>query len=219
MSARKNFCEVLKDEKGYAFVLAFLLLSAVLLAAIEGATGNAQAVETADVNLSEAVSVAAKAAAIQVTPASQAAGEPRVGAAAAHSAFRDALARNIGLDTTTLAALPGLPYTRIAYWLVIYNGYDDYAYEGAPGARLYYYNGSSAVESGFPYSGFPARFALTSSGIASGAGGDRTARLDSPGAVALVELEARKVFGQGTVVYRRWAAARVVCLEGTCRVD
>jgi len=60
VSARKNFCEVLKDEKGYAFVLAFLLLSAVLLAAIEGATGNAQAVETADVNLSEAVSVAAE---------------------------------------------------------------------------------------------------------------------------------------------------------------
>ncbi|MCL6639515.1 MAG: hypothetical protein K6T80_07545 [Firmicutes bacterium] len=207
---KRSTRKALKDEKGYAYVIAFLLMSAVLLAAMEGAASNAQVVQTADVNLSDAVSVAVKAAATQVSPASQASGTPRLRAAYAHAAFRDTLAGNIGLDTNTLASLPGLPYTRGAYWLLVYNGYDDFSCDGAPGAKLFYFDGVAATESGFPYAGFPARFALSGGGIASGAGGDRTARLDSPGVVALVELESRKVIGRGTVTYRRWAAARVV---------
>lgn len=210
---------LLKEERGFAVLVAFLILAPLLLAAIEGLSGMGTAVFTADVDVQEAAAFAAKAAAMQVTSRSQADGKPRIDTSRAHAAFRDALARNMGLDPVTLAPLPGSAYSSVRYWLVVYNGYDDYASEGVYGARYFQFDGTTAIESGFPYAGFPAKFAVTSTGILSGPGGVRTVTLESPGVVVLVDAAAKRVFGQGTVAVQRWAAARIVCKEGTCGVE
>lgn len=197
-------------------VIVFLLVMSLLLAVIEGVSATSTSVFSADVDLQEAVAFAVKSAALSVVPVSQADGKPRIDTAKAHMAFRDTLARNIGLDPTTMVPLANSLYsTPPRYWLVVYNGYDDYT----DGAKIFYFDGVTAVESGFPYSGFPAKFAVSPSMITSGAGGVRTVTLESPGAVALVAADARKIIGQGTLESWRWAAARIICKEGTCRVN
>lgn len=209
----------LKEERGIAVLIVALLLIPLILAVLEAESSSDTSVYAADVDLQEAAAFAAKSAAGSVLGAAQANGVIRVDAAAAHASFRDTLARNMGLDPATLAPLSGSPYASAPrYWLVVYNGYDDYAPQ-APGGTLFYFDGSTAVQSAFPYSGFPAKFAVSPTGIASGAGGTFTATLESPGAVALVEADARKVVGRGTLSVQRWAAARVVCKAGTCRVQ
>lgn len=210
---------LLRDERGFAAAVALLIVVPLLLAVLAAAVGAVHSVSVSDVDLQEAVACAAKAAAMSVEPASQAAGTPRVATALAHSAFRSELARNMGLDPATLAPLPGSFYARAPrYWLVVYNGYEDYSPRGAYGARLFYFDGSAVSEQALPASGFPASFAISPSGVSPGSGGTYAVTLESPGAVALVEAEAKKIVGDVPVKAQRWAAARVVCKEGACRV-
>lgn len=211
-SIRRILSKILRDERGFAVVIIFLLVMPVLLAAIEGVSASSTAVFVSDVDLQEAVAFAAKSAASAVVPEAQADGKPRIDPARAHAAFRDTLARNIGLDPATMAPLPNSAYGKApTYWLVVYNGYDDYTF----GARLFCFDGTTVTESGFPYIGFPAKFAVTNTGITSGAGGIRTVTLETPGAVALVSTKARKILGQGTENPWRWAAAKIVNKAGT----
>lgn len=213
---RELIRNIIRSEKGYAVIIIFLLTMPVLLAAMEGVSSSSTSVFSADVDLQEAAAFAVKSAASSVVPGAQANGKPRINPAMAHTAFRDTLARNIGLNPATMAPLSNSAYsTPPRYWLVVYNGYDDYA----QGARMFYFDGTTVTESGFPYGGFPAKFAVSQSGITSGAGGVRTVTLESPGVVALVVADARKIIGQGDISSWRWAAARVVCKEGTCRVN
>lgn len=210
---------LLRDERGFAAGLIFLVLVGLLIAVITGSASSVQSVTVSDVDLQEAVACAVKAAAMSVSAESQAEGKPRIRSASAHAAFRDALARNMGLDSASLAPLPGSMYANVPrYWLVVYNGYDDYASDGAAGARLYYFNGSAVSESGLSYAGFPASFAVSGSGIVSGPGGTFTVELRSPGVVALVEAEAKKIVGEVPIKAQRWASARIVCKAGACRV-
>lgn len=207
-----SILRVFRSEKGFAVIIVFLLVMPVLLAAIEGVSAFSTAVFTSDVDLQEAVAFAVKSAASSVVPEAQADGKPRIDTVRAHMAFRDTLARNIGLDPAALTPLTNSAYNKApTYWLVVYNGYDDYAF----GAKLFYFDGTNVAESGFPYGGFPAKFAVSSTGITSGSGGMRTVTLESPGAVALVSVEARKIFGQGTETPWRWAAAKIVNKAGT----
>lgn len=201
----------LGDERGFYAILWVLITAPLLLTALVSASGIYTAVYTADVDAQEALAFAVKAAAMQVLPAAQAAGDRHISSSGAHAAFRAALAANMGLDPSTLQPLSGSPYASAPkYWLVVYNGDDTYSAQGALGARLYSFNGSAVTESAFPYSGFPACFAVSDSGIVSGSGGTRTVRLETQGAVALIEVTARRVLGEGTITSKRWAAARVV---------
>lgn len=202
---------VLRDERGAAVLMIALILIPLLLAVMVGAVGMVSAVTSADVDLQEAVAFAAKAAAMTVSPASQAAGTPRIRAADAHLAFREILAENLGLDSSTMSGLQGSFYAKpVKYWLVVYNGDDTYASDGAVGARLYYFDGSAVSETGLAYWGFPVTFAVSSTGITLGAGGTYTVQLDTPGVVALVEAEAKKIAGDVPAKAQRWAAARIV---------
>lgn len=207
------------DERGFAAGLIFLILIGLLVAVLAGSVSTVQSVTVSDVDIQEAVASAAKAAAMSVSTKSQADGKPRIRSAAAHAAFRDALARNMGLDPTGLVPLSGSMYAEAPqYWLVVYNGYDDYASDGAKGACLYWFDGSVVRESSLSYTGFPVSFSVSSSGIVRGAGGTFTVELNSPGVVALVEAEAKKIIGDVPIRAQRWAAARIVCKEGACRV-
>ncbi|SMB96518.1 hypothetical protein SAMN00808754_1523 [Thermanaeromonas toyohensis ToBE] len=209
---------ILKDNRGFAVLMVFLLLVPMLLLAMEGMVNLNTAVTVSDVDLQEAVAFAVKAAAMQVTPASQASGHPRINAERAHAAFREILAKNLGFDPNTMVPLPGLSYASVRYTLVVYNGYDDYVFENAPGAKAFRFDGAVGTEYGFPYSGFPATFTVTPADILWGSAGGRMVTLPSPGAVAVVEAEAKKILGVGTLRTVRWAAARIVCVEGTCSV-
>lgn len=210
---------LLRNEKGFAELVVFLVLAVLLIAVIAGSATSVQSVTVSDIQVQEDAASAVKAAAMCVAPRSQADGKPRVQSAAAHAAFRSALAKNMGLDPTTLAPLSSSYCAKAPrYWLVVYNGYNDYASDGAEGAKLYYFDGSTVSESALPYSGFPMDFAITSTGIVEGSGGTFTVELNSPGAVALVEVEAKKLIGNVIIKTQRWAAARIVCKAGACRV-
>lgn len=194
-----------------AVLMAFLIIMPVLLLAMTGASGMFTAVYTADVDAQEAAAFAAKAAASQVEPTAQAAGFLYIHAQRAHDSFRNVLAANTGLDPLTMQPLQGSPYWSIKYWLLVYNGTDAYSAYGAPGAKLYRYDGSVVTESNFTYAGFPASFSISDGGIVwGGGGGVRSVTLETPGAVVLLEVSAKRVLGQGTVDSKRWAAARVV---------
>jgi len=202
---------VLSDERGFYALLWVLIAAPLLLTALVSASGVYTSVYTADVDAQEALAFAVKAAAMQVLPAAQAAGDRHIYPPGAHAAFRAALAANMGLDPSSLQPLNGSPYASAPkYWLVVYNGSDKYSAQGALGARMYTFDGEAVTESAFPYSGFPAYFAVSDSGVASGSGGTRTVKLETQGAVALIEATAKRVLGQGTITLKRWAAARVV---------
>jgi hypothetical protein len=199
------------EERGVAALFAVLIMIPLLLAVISGSSGLVASVTGTDVDMQEAVAFACKSAAASVHPAAQARGCVRIDSALAHATFRDILARNMGLSADTLDPLPDSLYaSRPRYWLVVYNGYDDYASSGAFGARFYHFNGSAVSEGSLPYNGFPAFFAVSETGIVSGSGGTFTVRLDSPGVVALVESEAKRVIGKEPIRAQRWAAARVI---------
>lgn len=211
--------KALRDERGFAAGIIFLILVGLLLAVISGSVSTVQSVTVSDIEIQETVACAVKAAALSVNSMSQAEGKPRIQSASAHLSFRDALARNMCLDPATLAPLSKSFCAKAPrYWLVVYNGYDDYVSDGAEGAKLYYFDGSTVTESGLPYSGFPATFAVSDTGIVEGSGGTFTVELRSPGAVAVVVVESKKLIGSVPIKAKRWAAARIVCKDGACRV-
>lgn len=184
----------LRDERGIAVLLMALIMIPLLLAVMAGSSTFVTSVTSADVDMQEAVAFACKAAALNVVQAAQARGEIRIDSARAHAAFRDTLARNMGLNTATLRPLSNsLCASSPRYWLVVYNGYNDF--KGAFGARYYCFDGRTVSESPFPYTGFPAFFAVSQTGITSGKGGVFTVCLETPGVVALVECEAKRIIG------------------------
>jgi hypothetical protein len=216
--------ELIRDQDGFAVIVMFLILIPLLIAVIVGSTGFVNSVTVSDVDLQEAVACAVKSAAGTANEESQAEGIPRINNEQAHELFRDTLARNLGLDPLTLAPLENSAYAKApSYELIVYNGYDDYALNGAEGAKLYCFDGSTSTETSLSYSGFPVSFAITQSGITPGitlgAGGAYTVELESPGVVALATVEARKIVGNVPVKAQRWASARIVCKEGACRVN
>ncbi|MGB9886802.1 MAG: hypothetical protein ACPLRW_07390 [Moorellales bacterium] len=201
----------LKGERGAAALVIALILIPLLIAVMAGSVSMVCSVTSSDIDLQEAAAFAAKAAATMVGPGSQAAGAPRIRAADAHQAFRRVLADNLGLDPSTMSGLSGSFFAgAVRYWLVVYNGDDQFASEGAVGARLYWFDGSAVTETGLSYSGFPAAFAVGPAGITQGAGGVYSVELDSPGVVALVEADVKRVAGDVPMRVQRWAAARVV---------
>lgn len=160
----------------------------------------------ANTDLRQALEAAVKAAAFQVTSESQAGGRPDLDPAAAHVAFRDALARNLGLDPVTLAPAPGSALERVDYALAVQTRAGATVFSGGTGSGT-----SSSGASG----GLPAVFSVgPGAEVVPGADSARPVRvtLDTPGAVAAVDAVPVPLAGRTATPVYRWAAAKVVIM-------
>jgi hypothetical protein len=167
-------------------------------------------VTVADVDLQESLASACKAAATQISDASQADGTPRINDARAVAAFETSLEYNLRLDST-LTPLPNTHYlSPPQFWLLIYNGDSNFAYDGASLANYYYFDGANLnTESPPAASGFPAAFYASATGV-NNSGGAYEVTLKTSGVVAVIQIEKKRVLGSVPVVAQRWAAARIV---------
>jgi hypothetical protein len=197
---------------------ALVLLPALLLALTLGVEW-VQSVTEGDVDVQRALEQAVKAAAMQVTPESQAAGRPRIHTARALAAFERMLAANLGLDPTALTPLAGSALKeRPDFVLVVYNGDAAFAAGGAQAAWKYRYSGGVLTGGPVAAAGFPCRFGVTSSDVLPGGGGTISVTLDMLGCVGVVSAKGRNVLGRTPLAPVRYAAARIVCPSGACGV-
>lgn len=198
-------------ERGAAVTVYLLVLAPLLVMVTVASLDLTQAVSAVDYDLKDAVAEAARGAATQVNGASQAAGDPRIDPDRAHLAFRRVLAKNLGLDEVSLAPLPGSSAAApVEYMLVVYNGDDAYAADGAPAGRVYRLWGGVYGEEVLSGAGFPREFGVSGEGVALDGSGARTVELKSPGTVAVVRVRLAGVTGTIGPPAVRWAAARVV---------
>ncbi|MHB1126953.1 MAG: hypothetical protein ACYC2T_08350 [Bacillota bacterium] len=204
-----------RDERGTATVW-MLVFVPVLLTAMLFLIAQTQAVTGADIDLQEGLNSAVKAAAMQVTLDSQAAGTPHINTANAHTAFKYELARNLGLNPTTLVPLPGSMVAEAPdYALVVYNGDGDFVGSGARTAYKYSFQGGLLSSGDLIASGFPQTFSVTDNNISLGTGGSVTVTLGSavekrPGVLAVVKEKQARIMGKYDMYITRWAAAKVV---------
>ncbi len=167
-------------------------------------------VTVADVDVQENLASACKAAASQISDASQANATPRIKDANAVNAFESSLEYNLRLDST-MTPLPNTHYlSPPQFWLLIYNGDSDFASDGANLVDYYYFDGTNLnTEPLSAPSGFPAVFYASTTGVNT-SGGAFEVTLNTPGVVAVIQIQKKNVLGSTPVVTQRWAAARIV---------
>ncbi|WP_338826352.1 hypothetical protein MTBGP_11640 [Moorella thermoacetica] len=208
---------LLKDHRGPALIW-FLIFLPVLMLVMAYLADYTQATTESDIDVQRALEMAVRAAAMQVTTDSQAAGHPRINIVAANIAFRRELASNLGLDANTLEPLKGSAMkTRPDYVLVVYNGDDAYAAGGALAAYKYVFSGGGLAGGAVAAVGFPYTFGMTSRDILPGGGGVVQTTLDMPGVVAIINTSVTKILGKTSITPIRWAAAKIVCPNGGCK--
>lgn len=192
-------------------MLWLLVLLPVLLGVTVFAITQTQAVTAADVDFQLGLETAVKAAAMRVTPDSQANGQPKIATNDAHSTFRRVLARNLGLDQDTLAPGPNAAVKAVPdYVLVIYNGDGTFAVGGAEAGYKYRFNNGTLSQTSFVAGGFPYYFAVTATDIIPNAtSGVRQVTLDRPGVLAVMNIKVRRIIGRSELLVTRWAAAHL----------
>jgi hypothetical protein len=100
--------------------------------------------------------------------------------------------------------------------LVVYNGDDAYAAGGAQAAYKYVFSGGSLGGGVMAAAGFPYIFGITSSDVLPSGGGTLQTSLDMPGVVAVINTSVNKILGKTSITPVRWAAAKIVCPNGSC---
>jgi hypothetical protein len=197
--------EFLRSKKGFVSIFALVLLP-LFVFLIAFAAQYPRFVVQSDLGLGRAVAEAARAAASCVDKRSQAEGDPRIDPDLADQVFVSMLAKNLKLDPTTLAPLPGSGLSGFSsYVLFVYNGDDRYV----PAGKKYVFDGTNLAVEEVSGVGFPLRFAVSENGVVPGTDGDRTTLLEAPGVVAVVTGMAKGVMGADARTVR-WAAARIV---------
>lgn len=186
-----------------------LIAAPLILLAVTYSLSTVQAVTVSDVDLQQAVELATKAAAMQVTEESQAEGSPSINASSAHMVFRDIISDNIGLNPDMTPKSGSMAGSALEYVLLIYNGNDTFAPE-APAGYQYSFIGSFLNEQAIPGTGFPATFSVDKGSVAAGEGGSIEVILESPGVIAVANFTTKEIIGNTSVEPVRWAAAKVV---------
>ena len=155
LSEYVSHIDTLRDQRGNTLII-FLILIPMLMAIITASIEITDTVTVADVDVQDSLASACKAAAGQISDASQANATPRIDSANALAAFEGSLEYNLRLDST-MTPLPNTHYLNPPrFWLLIYNGYSDYAYDGADLADYYYFDGTNLSSESISASGLPA---------------------------------------------------------------
>lgn len=197
----------LLDKRGSVVTAMFLIFMPLLLAGVILTTEHPRVVHGADVDLSQAVAEATRAAAMQVNEVSLARDSTlKVDPDQAHATFRRILTRNLKLSET-LEPVKGSGVSSVSsYVFVVYSG--DYS-----DSRKYTFANGVCSRKPFPYSGFPRTFLLKPNDIltySSRAIKGTTITLDTPGCVAVVRVKMRPVLLKKETEAVRWAAARII---------
>ena len=191
-------------------MLWMLIAVPLLLLTVTYSLVTVQTVTASDIDLQQAVELAAKAAAMQVTEESQAEGSPVINNTSAHTIFRDIMAENIDLNLD-MTPMPGsMAGSVLDYVLVVYNGNNTFAPQAPAGYHYSLINGSFNEQS-IAGSEFPATFSVDKGSIVPGAGGRIEVTLDAPGVIAVANFSTKEIIGNTSVEPVRWAAAKVVC--------
>lgn len=190
-----------RDERGSVMFWGLLAIGMLLVASTTLVEYTHVSVE-GHTDIRQALEAAVKAAAFQVTSQSQANGRPEIGPDAGHTAFREALADNLGLDRATLAPLPGSPLVTVSYQLVVQNRSEFWTYQGGTGVP----SGGSGTSGGLP----AAFSAGPGAQVTPGNAGPVLVTLDNPGVVAAVSAVPVRLAGHTDKTLFRWAAAKVV---------
>lgn len=209
--------KLVKDEDGIATIW-FLLFIPILLMMSIYSTTQIQAVTGSDVDLQGAVNFACRSAAMQVNEASQAEDDPRINSDKAHEVFKKLLAENLNLYTDSLEPRQGsFLVQKPDYVFIVYNGNNDFSSSGALSYKKYIYeNGSLATEI-IPVSDINYGrnfYIIDSPGIdikQNNNDGTQclTTKLNSPGVVAIVDIEHKNLSGKQSLKITRWIAARI----------
>lgn len=192
-----------RNESGYMIVILPLVL---LLLTVAVCTARASwDAASADV-LKGATALAVKAAANQYDEG------VKIDFSSAHQVFKEILGKNLELKKNLKPQKYSAFADRPEYDLLIYNGSGT---ESQPPGIKYTFKNGTLTETEIAETGFPQSFFLT----------DGTeVKLKSPGVIAEVRINSKKLFGKAGS-YRRWAAARIaqvgrsrkVILEGRQR--
>ncbi|MTI82364.1 MAG: hypothetical protein FH756_00385 [Firmicutes bacterium] len=197
-----------REERGDA-LLFFLFIVPLILSLILWRMDYSQAVTHTEIDFTEGLKKAVKAAANQVTERSQAEGDPRIDSDRAHAAFRAILADNLKLDSGSMAPINNSPLkSPVKYTLVVYNGDDNYIASGAKAVYQYDFDGNTLSSYPLSGSGFPQQFTVTDSGIAYGTGGTFDVVLDAPGCVAVAEVDLKTITDTPAKPVR-WASTKI----------
>lgn len=210
-----------EDQDGVAIAIFFVILIPLLFTALVGIVTFTNAVTNSDVTIQESVAISSKAAAMAFNTTAQANGIIRVNTIQAHENFKKSLRETLGLedDLTPKANNGTQTFTKKPeYWLLVYNGYNDYT--GCACAKLYYYNGTTTTTQDLLSTEFPATFSITESGIVAGDGANAKykVKLETPGVVSVVKINASNVVNKSSSTIIRWASARIVGQGNTFKV-
>ncbi|ABO49495.1 conserved hypothetical protein [Desulforamulus reducens MI-1] len=163
-----------------------------------------------DLDIQPALALAARSAAGQVVPVSNASNNPRVHADNAHSTFKKILAKNLGLDEVTLNPLPGSNIKRPDYTFVVYNVDETFNIDGANGGKVYKFQNGILNTFTFSPTGTSYLFGVDNANISPGVAGTLKCKMDSPGVVVSMSAELNRVMGKDPIIVNRWAAAKLV---------
>ncbi len=194
--------ELIRNRKGTISTIVLVLMPLFIIAMV-GVTEVARSYHSS-IDLQGAVDSAARACASCVDVESQANADIRINPIEADAAFRYELARNLGLDESTLAPLANSGVSEApAYQLAIINGTNPYVSEGY---IITYDGGYSTVE--ITTGSLPVNCGVSDSGVDVGGTGTYQTTLNAPGCVAVVKIKTKAIL---TADYEnvRWAAARI----------
>jgi hypothetical protein len=199
--------ELTRNQKGSALLVLLVIFLPLLVFSAVCSTTVTQSVTVHDVDLQKAIEIAAKAAAMQVMPESQADGTPQIKTNAAQNVFHKKLADNLGLDEIMMEPFKGSMVERPDYVLIVYNTKEGY--DGVELARKYTFS-EGTLNSSAVTPNTPAEISITNNDIYFGSTGAICTTLSEPGIVALVNTKMVRVDGAEPECIRRWAASKVV---------
>jgi hypothetical protein len=205
-----------EDQDGAAIAIFFVILIPLLFMALVGIVTFTNAVTNSDVTVQESVAISSKAAAVAFNTTAQSAGIIRINTDQAHENFKKSLCESLGLKedlTPNTEAFTDKP----EYWLLVYNGYDDYT--GCACAKLYHYNGTTTTQD-LSSTKFPVTFSISESGIVAGDGANAKYKVElkTPGVISAVKIDASNIVNKSSSTIVRWASARIVGHNGNFKV-
>lgn len=204
------------DESGLAPAIFLVLMVPLLMTIMVGTIQFTNTVGASDVNIQESTVNAARGSAGAMNTIAQADGLIRINTTLAHDNFQAHLCNSFGLNSDLTP--DNEAYSTPEYWLLVYNGYNDYS--GCSQAILYHYDKTSLTTADLSgmASGFPATFSVSDAGITVGSGGTHNVTLETPGVIAVIKIDNANVVNKTTTTVLRWASARIVGIGGVFKV-
>lgn len=207
----------IKNEKGFAYTAMFLFLLPLILFLSISSTEIKRAERATNETLQQALSHAVNNAAHMVDKESQAMGQPHIDYERAFKTFADTLSYNLTLidyQTAGDTADDASSITKdVTYWLLIYNGDDNFkGYKGGKVASYAYYTNEKGYDECFvddSVIGFPKDIDISDSGFVKTDRSIQTA-IERPSVIGIIQTNVKSITGKKGEDVSRWAKAEII---------